>query len=209
MPTCVGLAAVACTPPGGDGAVVVVDGLSFDGGPESLAALLACPMADRALAVTGPAPADLPEPDDGPDARQPGGAPLLRRQRLSRRARRCTAPGLHRTADAGQPSWSWATSARSAHGPGPTWRSPCGPSLYFAAYVIGESAADDARCRAWLDTTMSGLTPYSAGSYTGDRDEAAHPDRFLSDAARERYRRVRAARDPDEVFPDRLRLLHG
>lgn len=50
LPPSVGLAAVGCTPPGFDSPVLIIDVLSFDGGPALLAALGTCPVVDKAVA---------------------------------------------------------------------------------------------------------------------------------------------------------------
>ncbi len=55
--------------------------------------------------------------------------------------------------------------------------------IYFATYVVGESPAQDASCRAWVSDTMSRLAPFSAGCYLGDSDFTVRTDRFMSDAA--------------------------
>jgi hypothetical protein len=72
--------------------------------------------------------------------------------------------------------------------------------IYFATYVVAESAADDARCRGWVDDTMRRLAPLSAGCYLGDSDLVRRPDRFMSDAAWRRFRQIRADRDPAGLF---------
>jgi hypothetical protein len=72
--------------------------------------------------------------------------------------------------------------------------------LYFATYVVGEEPGHDDRCRSWTDETMHRLEPFSAGCYLGDSDLAVRPGRFMSDAAWDRFRRVRAARDPERLF---------
>jgi hypothetical protein len=72
--------------------------------------------------------------------------------------------------------------------------------IYFASYVVAESPGEDARCRGWVDDTMRRLEPFSAGCYLGDSDLAHRPDRFMSDAAWQRFRQIRATRDPDQIF---------
>ena len=72
--------------------------------------------------------------------------------------------------------------------------------LYFATYVVGEEPAQDDLCRSWTDDTMRRLEPFSGGCYLGDSDLTIRPDRFMSDAAWDRFRRVRAARDPARLF---------
>ena len=49
-------------------------------------------------------------------------------------------------------------------------------------------------------TRWSRLAPFSAGCYLGDSDLTVRPDRFMSDAAWDRFRAVRDARDPGRVF---------
>ena len=72
--------------------------------------------------------------------------------------------------------------------------------LYFATYVVGESPSQDGRCRTWVDDTMRRLGPFSAGCYLGDSDLNVRSGRFMSDAAWDRFRRIRAARDPGRLF---------
>jgi hypothetical protein len=72
--------------------------------------------------------------------------------------------------------------------------------LYFAAYVVGESPAQDGDCRSWLSGTMSRLAPFSAGCYLGDSDLTVRPARFMSDEAWDRFGLIRAARDPGRLF---------
>ena len=108
VPPSVELVAVGITPPlppevGHTGPALVVDGVSFDGGPESLRALGTCPVAGKALVQQ-----DRPAGHDrraarGAGARQPRGAPLHRRQRLPGRGDQRADPGpgarVHRAAD--------------------------------------------------------------------------------------------------------------
>jgi hypothetical protein len=72
--------------------------------------------------------------------------------------------------------------------------------IYFASYVVGETPDSDSLCRSWLDDTMRRLEPFSAGCYLGDSDLTVRPDRFMSDAAWDRFRRIRADRDPGLLF---------
>jgi FAD/FMN-containing dehydrogenase len=55
----VGLLAVGATPSGVGSPVVIIDGVSFDGGPSSLAALETCPVAGGALRSTVAQPTDI------------------------------------------------------------------------------------------------------------------------------------------------------
>jgi hypothetical protein len=72
--------------------------------------------------------------------------------------------------------------------------------LYFATYVVGEEPAQDDLCRSWIDERLRRLEPFSVGCYLGDSDLTIRPDRFMSDAAWDRFGRVRAARDPARLF---------
>jgi hypothetical protein len=47
---------------------------------------------------------------------------------------------------------------------------------------------------------MGRLQSLSAGCYLGDSDLSVRPDRFMSDAAWDRFRRIRDARDPGQLF---------
>ncbi len=72
--------------------------------------------------------------------------------------------------------------------------------LYFATYVVGESPEQDGRCRSWVSDTMGRLAPFSAGCYLGDSDFTVRADQFMSDAAWDRFQRIRADRDPGGLF---------
>ena len=83
--------------------------------------------------------------------------------------------------------------------------------IYFATYVVCEEPSQDSRCRTWVGDTMRRLSPHSAGCYLGDSDFTVRTDRFMSDAAWNRYRQIRADRDPGGLFagydcPDPARL---
>jgi hypothetical protein len=72
--------------------------------------------------------------------------------------------------------------------------------IYFATYVVGETPEQDGGCRSWVSATMDRLEPFSAGCYLGDSDLNVRPDRFMSDAAWDRFGEIRAERDPGELF---------
>jgi hypothetical protein len=76
--------------------------------------------------------------------------------------------------------------------------------IYFAAYVVCESAADDELCENWVDAAMRRLEPFSPGCYLGDSDLLRRPARFLTDASHQRLAEIRARRDPSGLFPDYL-----
>jgi FAD/FMN-containing dehydrogenase len=218
VPPSVELVAVGITPPpspeapapelGYEGPVLVVDGVSFDGGPASLAPLDSCPVADKALLRKVAAPVTIGE---------------LRAEqiRANPEGHRYTVDNAYLAGDtetlipALTPAFTELPTAKSfslwfdlAHLPTrplartalPDMALSLQTDIYFATYVVAESAADDARCRGWVDDTMGRLAPFSAGCYLGDSDLAHRPDRFMSDAAWQRFRQIRAARDPAGLF---------
>lgn len=72
--------------------------------------------------------------------------------------------------------------------------------IYLASYVLWTDPAEDEQHRAWLDRAMADLEPVTVGQYLGDSDLAHRQLRFLSDDAWERLLKIRAERDPDELF---------
>jgi len=72
--------------------------------------------------------------------------------------------------------------------------------IYLASYVVWDSPDDDVRCVAWLDAAMADLEPVTVGQYLGDSDLSRRQVRFMSDEAWARFRRVRDAWDPDDLF---------
>jgi FAD/FMN-containing dehydrogenase len=210
VPPSVELVAVGITPPlppeiGYAGSALVVDGVSFDGGPASLAALETCPVANLALVSKVAQPVTIEE---------------LRAEQI-----RANPEGHRYTVDnaylAGEtsalipaltPAFTELPTAKSfslwfdlAHPaspgrPRPDMALSVESDLYFATYVVGETQGDDAACRSWVDQTMRRLGPFSAGCYLGDSDLTIRPDRFMSDAAWDRFRAVRAERDPGRLF---------
>ncbi len=208
VPSSVELVAVGITPPlppaaKHGGPALVVDGVSFDGGPESLAALDTCPVAGKALVRRVAQPVTIGE---------------LRAEQL-----RANPEGYRYFVDnaylAGEPE-SLIPAMTPAFGELPTAKSfslwfdlahlparqlpdmalSVQGDIYFATYVICEEPSQDSLCRSWVDDTMCGLAPFSAGCYLGDSDFTVRPDRFMSDAAWDRFRQIRAARDPGRLF---------
>jgi hypothetical protein len=186
------------------GPVLVVDGVSFDGGPASLAALGACPVAGQALFSKIAQPVTIGE---------------LRAEQL-----RANPEGHRYTVDnaylagprdalvrAMTPAFTDLPTAKSfslwfdlAHLPArslPDMALSVQGDIYFASYVVGETPGQDGLCRSWLSGAMSRLAPFSAGCYLGDSDLTVRPDRFMSDAAWDRFLRIRADRDPNALFP--------
>jgi FAD/FMN-containing dehydrogenase len=214
VPPSVELVAVGITPPlppeiGHSGPVLVVDGVSFDGGPASLRALDTCPVAGAALVRKAAEPVTIAE---------------LRAEQLraNPEGHRYTVDNAYLTGPrdalvaAMTPAFTDLPTPKSfslwfdlAHLPArpvdetglPDMALSVQGDLYFATYVVGESPAQDSLCRSWVSGTMSRLAPFSAGCYLGDSDFTVRPDRFMSDAAWDRLARVRADRDPGGLFP--------
>jgi hypothetical protein len=191
----------------------VVDGVSFDGGPASLRALDGCPVADRALAAKVAQPVTIAELQ-------------AEQMRANPEGHRYTVDNAYLAGPAGAlipamtPAFTGLPTAKSfslwfdlAHLPArpltaggphdaalPDMALSVQSDIYFASYVVGETPAEDGVCRAWLDDTMRRLAPFSAGCYLGDSDLTIRPDRFMSDAAWDRFRQIRADRDPGRLF---------
>ena len=208
VPDSVELVVVGITPPlpspaGYRGPVLVVDGVSFDGGARSLAALDTCPVAGKALVRK------VAEPTAIEDLR-------AEQIRANPEAHRYTVDNayLDGTPDALIPALvpaftdlptpkSFSLWFDLAHLPGRD-RADMAVSLetdiYFASYVVGSDPAEDAACRDWVDATMRRLEPFSPGCYLGDSDFTIRPAPFMSDQAWVRLQRLRAAWDPDGLF---------
>jgi FAD/FMN-containing dehydrogenase len=203
VPDCVELVMVGLTPPGLDQPALVVDGVSFDSGPASLAVLDTCPVAPRALAAKIAQPAAIED---------------LRAEQI-----RANPEGHRYVVDnaylAGEPAalisamtpaFTDLPTAKSfsiwfdlAHLPGqdrPDMAVSLQTDIYFATYVVCESPAQDATCQRWVSETMRRLEPFSPGCYLGDSDFTVRPAPFMTDAAWHRLTRIRAARDPDGLF---------
>ena len=218
VPSSVELVAVGLTPPPDRSArpdesreqepVLVVDGVSFDGGRASLAALGRCPEAGLALAAKVAEPVTIAE---------------LRAEQLraNPEGHRYTVDNAYLAGAAGTlvpaltPAFTGLPTPKSfslwfdlAHLPArpvdgggrPEMALSVSADIYFASYLVAGQPADDAGCRRWLDDTMRRLEPFSAGCYLGDSDLTVRPGRFMSDAAWQRFRAIRAARDPGRLF---------
>jgi FAD/FMN-containing dehydrogenase len=212
VPPSVELVAVGNTPqrqgglapePGHAGPVLIVDGVSFDGGPQSLRALGTCPVAGKALAARIAQPADIAE---------------LRAEqiRANPEGHRYFADNAYLAGDAGPlipalaPAFTdlptpkafslWFDLAHLPARPLPDMALSVQTDLYFATYVVGEDQAQDAACRKFVDAVMARLEPFSPGCYLGDSDLEVRPERFMSDEAWDRYQAIRADRDPERRF---------
>ncbi|HEX3751036.1 MAG TPA: FAD-binding oxidoreductase [Streptosporangiaceae bacterium] len=213
VPSSVELVAVGSTPRlppdvNHAGPALVVDGVSFDGGPASLTALGTCPVADRALAAKVAQPVTIGELRAEQLYANPEGHRYFVDNAYLAGATGELIPALA-PAFTGLPTQkSFSLWFDLAHRPGrplpetgvPDMALSIQSDLYFATYVVGEMAGQDAACRAFLDDTMRRLEPYSAGCYLGDSDLGERPGRFMTDAAWDRFREIRAARDPDRLF---------
>jgi hypothetical protein len=208
VPRSVELVAVGITPPlpadaGHFGSCLVVDGVSFDGGPSSLAALGTCPVVGKALVRKVAQPVTIGElRAEQLRANPEGHRYFVDNAYLAGPAQTlipAMAPAFSDLPTATSFSL-WFDLAHVVGRPLPDMALSVQSDLYFATYVVAESSAQDAACRTWVDDTMRRLSPFSAGCYLGDSDLAVRPDRFMSDAAWARYRSGRDARDPGRLF---------
>jgi FAD/FMN-containing dehydrogenase len=208
VPPSVELVAVGITPPlppevRHSGPVLVVDGVSFDGGPASLAALDTCPVADQALVAKVAQPVTIGELRAEQVRANPEG-----HQYVVDNAYLAGEPGALIPALA--PAFTGLPTAKSfslwfdlAHLPArplPDMALSLQTDIYFATYVVSEPGADTGELRAWTGDVMRRLEPFSPGCYLGDSDLRVRPARFMSDDAWRRLRDIRAARDPDRLF---------
>jgi FAD/FMN-containing dehydrogenase len=213
VPPSVELVAVGSTPPpdrlalprelGHAGPALVVDGVSFDGGPSSLRALDSCPVAGTALARKVAEPVTIGELR----AEQVRANPEGHRYVVDNAYLAGPADSL---IPAVAPAFTGLPTAKSfslwfdlAHLPArplPDMALSVQGDIYFATYVVGDSPVQDGSCRSWVSDTMSRLAPFSAGCYLGDSDFTVRTDRFMSDAALDRFKRIRADRDPGGLF---------
>ena len=208
VPPSVELVAVGGTPPlpeelGHTGPALVVDGVSFDGGSSSLRALDTCPVAGAALVRKVAEPVTIAELR----AEQVRANPEGHRYVVDNAYLAGTAGSLIPavtpafTALPTPKSFSlWFDLAHLPARPLPDMALSVQSDIYFATYVVCESPAQDGSCRAWVSDTMSRLAPFSAGCYLGDSDFTVRTDRFMSDAAYDRFLRIRADRDPGGLF---------
>jgi FAD/FMN-containing dehydrogenase len=208
VPPSVELVAVGITPPlppevDADGPVLVVDGVSFDGGPPALRALDGCPVVGEALVARVAQPVTLGELRAEQVRANPAGHRYVVDNAYLAGPTDTLIPALV-PAFTGLPtakSFSlWFDLAHLPAGGRPDMALSVQGDLYFATYVVGESPDQDAPCRDWVSETMDRLQPFSAGCYLGDIDLRRRPDRFMSESAWARFRQVRDARDPGHLF---------
>jgi hypothetical protein len=218
VPPAVELVAVGINPPqdqlarapGGtrSGPALVVDGVSFDGGPASLAALGTCPVAGKALVSKVGQPVTIGQLRAEQQRANPEGHRYVVDNAYLAGPAESLIPALT-PAFTGLPTpKSFSLWFDLAHLPGrpltgdglPATALSVQTDLYFATYVVADDPASDGRCRSWVDAAMRRLEPFSAGCYLGDSDLRVRPGRFMSDAAWRQFLRVRAARDPGGLF---------
>lgn len=79
-------------------------------------------------------------------------------------------------------------------------------NVYLATYAIWPHGADSAatgdRCQSFVTDTFRALEPVTKGVYLGDADLLGRGGKFMADANFARLQRIRAAYDPDRMFPD-------
>jgi len=216
VPPSVELVAVGITPPlppdvSHDGPVLVVDGVSFDGGPGSLRALDTCPVADKALVAKVAQPVTIGELRAEQVRANPEGHRYTVDNAYLAGPADALIPALA-PAFTGLPtakSFSlWFDLAHLPARPLPDMALSVQGDLYFATYVVGESPAQDTLCQWWVAQAMDRLRPFSAGCYLGDSDLTVRADRFMSDAAWARFLDIRDARDPARLFAGYHHMEH-
>jgi FAD/FMN-containing dehydrogenase len=189
------------------GPVLVVDGVSFDGGPTSLAALDTCPVADKALVRKVAVPAEIADLRAEQIRANPEGHRYVVDNAYLSGDPDCLIPAL-------TPAFTDLPTAKAfsiwfdlAHLPGreqPDMAVSLQSDIYFATYVVASDESDDATCRAWVDDTMRRVEPYSPGCYLGDSDFTVRRAPFMSGEAWRRLQAIRADRDPSGLFPGYL-----
>jgi hypothetical protein len=199
---------VGITPPlppeaGHSGPALVVDGVSFDGGPGSLAALETCPVADRAIVAKIAAPVDIAELRAEQIRANPEGHRYIVDNAY-------LAGGTAELMPALAPAFTTLPTAKTfslwfdlAHLPVrelPDMALSLQTDIYFATYVVYADASDDARCMRWVRETMERLEPFSPGCYLGDSDLLRRPAPFLAPDNHRRLEEIRAKHDPDGLF---------
>jgi hypothetical protein len=206
VPPSVELVAVGLTPPLPPevrcaGQALVVDGVSFDGGPQSLRALDTCPVVGQALVAKVAQPVTIGELRAEQVRANPEGHRYVVDNAYLAGSTDALIPALAPAfTDLPTPkSFSLWFDLAHLQAP-PDMALSLQTDLYFATYVVCESAGQDRSCRDWVTATMDRLQPFSAGCYLGDSDLTVRPDRFMSDAAWTRFLQVRAARDPGHLF---------
>jgi hypothetical protein len=208
VPRSVELVAVGITPPlppevGYAGPVLVVDGVSFDGGAQSLRALDTCPVAGKALLTRIAQPADIADLRAEQIRANPEGHRYFVDNAYLAGEPGALIPALA-PAFTGLPTPKafslWFDLAHLPDRPLPDMALSVQTDIYFATYVVCEDEKQDAVCRDFVDATMARLEPFSPGCYLGDSDFTVRPDRFMSDEAWDRYQAIRAVRDPQRRF---------
>jgi FAD/FMN-containing dehydrogenase len=216
VPDSVELVVVGITPPlprelGYEGSVVVVDGVCFDDDPDAAEAALAildtCPVADRALVARLCEPTEMAALRDDQIRANPEGHRYIvdnaylagdTEEVVSRLVPAFTNLPTEKAFTL------WFDMGRTPERPLDGLAISLQTDLYFAAYVVNETEAEDDLTHDWINATMRNLEPVSVGCYLGDSDFTRRPQRFFSDEALTRLREIREVRDPRGVFPSYL-----
>ena len=188
VPSSVELVAVGITPPlppevAYSGPVLVVDGVSFDGGPSSLRALGTCPVADKALVQKVAQPVTIGELRAEQVRANPeghryvvdnaylsgSGGSLIRRWRP--RSRTCRPPSRSRCG---------STSRICPAARCPTWRCRCRPTSTSPATSSASPLPTTRSAGPGSLTPCAWLEPFAGLLHLGDSDFTVRPDRFMS-----------------------------
>ncbi|WP_371552163.1 FAD-binding oxidoreductase [Streptomyces sp. NBC_00554] len=199
------IVALTQTPPGHEGPVLLVTGVSMTDTPEqaaeALAPLHANPYADRALFRVEAQPTTLAEQIRNQRLANPEGhRHLVDNAWLTGPAAKVV-PAI-RKAFTEQPTpqtftiWFSMSPLRQL----PDMAFSLQSEIYCATYVIHNDPERDAELRAWLDDAMALMRPITAGQYLGDSDFTVRQLKFMGDAQWRRLQEIRAVRDPKGLF---------
>ncbi|MFD3926099.1 FAD-binding oxidoreductase [Streptomyces sp. NPDC058614] len=199
------IVALTQTPPGHEGPVLLVTGVSMTDSPEqaaeALAPLHANPYADRALFRIEAEPTTLAEQIRNQRLANPEGHRYLVDNAWLTGPADEVVPAI-RKAFTEQPTrqtftiWFSMAPLRQL----PDMAFSLQSEIYCATYVIHDDPARDAELRAWLDDAMARMRPVTAGQYLGDSDFTVRQLKFMGDAQWRRLQEIRAVRDPKGLF---------
>ncbi|MER7184543.1 FAD-binding oxidoreductase [Streptomyces hyaluromycini] len=203
------IVALTQTPPGLDGPVLLVTGVSMTDTPqeaaEALAPLHANPCADRALFRIEAQPTTIAEQLAGQRTANPEGHRYFVDNAWLTGSAEEVVPAI-RKAFTEHPTrqtftiWFSMAPLRQL----PDMAFSLQSEIYCASYVVYDDAGRDAELRGWLDEAMAAMQPVTAGQYLGDSDFTVRQLRFMGDEQWRRLNEIRAARDPKGVFAGHL-----
>jgi hypothetical protein len=203
------IVALTQTPPGLDGPVLLVTGVSMTDTPqaaaEALAPLHANPHADRALFRIEAQPTTLAEQLAGQRTANPEGHRYLVDNAWLTGTAAEVVPAI-RKAFTEHPTrqtftiWFSMAPLRQL----PDMAFSLQSEIYCASYVVYDDPGRDAELRGWLDEAMAAMRPVTAGQYLGDSDFTVRQLRFMGDEQWRRLNEIRTARDPKGVFAGHL-----